>query len=114
MRLWPEWRCQQFFVDEVSRHRHADTMSDDDLPICTPHQRWQRGGQFAVMKKGRKKAVRLLDTQEQADIMVERGGGDFVEQRPIEYVRCERYCNVNRWCRFFKDTVLHENEGRLK
>ena len=40
---------------------------DDELPICTPEERFNNGDKFAVMAKGHKRALRVLDNQRTQD-----------------------------------------------
>lgn len=71
----------------------------DDLPLCTDAERWNAGKKYAVMKKGRTVALRVLDTMEEAESYP---GGDYIEERPGEDKRCRDYCNVNKFCSYWK------------
>jgi len=78
----------------------------EDLPPCSDEDRWLRGEAYAVMKKGRKTAIKLYRVSEYADAAktlaekhAERlGGQHYVEHRPGEYVRCKNYCPVRNIC----------------
>jgi len=56
------WLKQRFA--EISE---AEKLPDNKLPICTPDDRFNSGDKFAVMKKGRKTAMRVLDSEEEAE-----------------------------------------------
>jgi len=76
--------------------------------ICTPEERWQRPSTWAVMKKGRKSAIRVLDTEGEAEEylldLTKKTGDEYIEYRPGEDVRCTSWCPVNIHCPFFQET----------
>ena len=55
-------------VFEVSKS--AD-LEDDSIPECTPDQRWATPAKWAVMKEGRKTAVKVCDSEEEAKAFIE-------------------------------------------
>ena len=67
--------------------------------------RWKRKDTYRVEKKGRKSAVRLLDTQEEADEFVE-GHKDSKLLNVVfakgESIRCKDYCDVAEFCNQYK------------
>jgi hypothetical protein len=51
------------------------------------------------MKKGRKSALRVLDTEQEAKNWVDNTGkGEYIEHRKGKYTRCEGYCSVAEFC----------------
>lgn len=90
------WLDGKFFDIE-----HAETVSDNDLPLCTPDERFNSGDKFAVLKKGRKTALRVLDNQGEAEAWMANNGGDSIEVRPGEDKKCEDYCAVNMFCDYY-------------
>lgn len=87
----------------------ARTLEDNDIPPCTKEERWADGEKWAVMKAGRKSAVKLFDSEEEANAMAEENGkGYFVEHRPAISRKCGDYCNVCRWCNFYKNEMGDE------
>ena len=89
----------------------AEQLPDDELPLCTPEERFNSGDTFAVMKKGRKRAMRVLDSMEDAERWKENNGGDFVEIRPGEDKKCEDYCRVNMFCDYYLSKSKQERKG---
>lgn len=81
--------------------RLADLEAEAVRP-CSDDERWARGGNWAVMKKGQKRALRLLNTRTEAEnwILANQRAGEklVIEERPQEFVRCTRYCAVAKWC----------------
>lgn len=69
---------------------------------CTPEERWERPPQFAVMKKGRKTALRVLPSYDEAFKWADEKGilneHHYIQERKGEYARCERYCVARDIC----------------
>lgn len=93
-----EWLRQKFADIE-----YCEGLKDDDLPICTPEERYNSGDKYAVMKKGRKTALRVLGSKEEAEEWLTSNGGDFIEERPGEDKKCVDYCKVAPFCSYAKE-----------
>jgi hypothetical protein len=101
--IWTPEKALAFLEERVRLHEAAK----EKLPECTPEERWARPTKFAVMKKGGKRAVKLLDTYEDAQALAEgltkgTGVSHSVEHRPGESIRCESYCLAARFCSQWK------------
>lgn len=102
--MWSESGCYGYLEDRVIMHQAAGGMADDELLLCTPQERWEKPTTYAVMKKGRKSALRVLLSMEEARAwMEENGKGDLVDIRHGESVRCEGYCTVKDFCNQYKE-----------
>lgn len=78
--------------------------ADEDLPECTHEEMWADPEKHAVMKEGRKSAVKLHDTAEAAEKhAAELGAKHYVQHRPGKRKRCEAYCAAAQFC------VQHQN-----
>ncbi len=86
--------------EEVAR---AENMADDELPLCSLEERYNSGDKFAVMKKNRKRAMRVLDSLKEAEEWMKGKGGDFIETRPGEDKKCLDYCSCNQYCNYYKE-----------
>jgi hypothetical protein len=64
-------------------------------PPCTDEERWKQPGKTALMKQGRKTAVKLFDSPEAVGPVP---AGHYIEERPTKFNRCEAYCNAAQWC----------------
>ena len=81
----------------------AEKMGDDDIAPCSAEERWADPEKFAVMKNGRKTAVRVFDTQADADACAgELGNSHYVEHRPAVSRKCGEYCLCKDFCNFYK------------
>ena len=81
----------------------AELMSDDDIEPCTPEERWADPEKYAVMKNGRKSAVRVFDTLIDAENCAgELGNSHYVETRPAVSRKCGKYCLCKDFCSFYR------------
>lgn len=103
LNLWPLERTEAYIMERLQMHRLAKVADDwgDALPECTDDERWMRTTQYAVKREGRKTAIRVLDSEEEAKELAEKEKG-FVEIRKGEAIRCaNNFCGVNQWCSQF-------------
>lgn len=95
-----EWIKQRF--EELS---DCEQMDDADLPNCTPTERWHKDDTYAIMKKGRKSAVKLFKTEGDAkayfDNLMLDDKHSIVKRKGADN-RCDNYCNVNKWCPYYR------------
>ncbi len=91
--LWPLEKTEAFICERIAAHLSAET----SLPLCTDGERWRTPDKFAVIKKGNKRAHRLLDNEQQAYAMAAQEKM-VVEFRPGESKRCADYCKAFPFC----------------
>lgn len=114
--VWDDARQKDYIEGRVAAHQKAVAALDQSLDIdyCSDSERWLRGEKWAVTKKGRKTAVKLFDTKEEADEWITRQAdaeGLATEHRPGDPVRCSgNYCGVAQWCRQWLEQS-HEGAG---
>ena len=96
---------ESWLIDKFDEIRRCEQLPDDELPLCTPEERYNSGDKYAVMKKGRKTALRVLDSMEEAEKWMEDNGGDEIEVRPGEDKKCIDYCSVCEFCNYYKEKV---------
>jgi len=92
--LWTPAQAQTYIERRVRLHQQAMT---GDWPDCTPEERWTKSTKYALMKKGRKKAIKLYNVEAEA-LQAVTEKDHFVELRPGEETRCESYCGVSKHC----------------
>ncbi|MBW2036400.1 MAG: PD-(D/E)XK nuclease family protein [Deltaproteobacteria bacterium] len=115
--LLPDEEVQKIVENLVELHQIAEGLPDELLPICSPEERWERGGGFAVMKEKRKTALRVFDTEEEAKALIDelissgKKGKFYIEKRQAEPVRCLYFCNVNKFCSYFREHWAGETIG---
>jgi len=89
-----------FIEDKFQDIIGNEQVKDDDLPMCSEKERWATPTQWAVMKNGRKSAIKLYDSEEEAKTDTR---GDYVEKRQGENKRCENYCLAKEKCKFWRE-----------
>ena len=88
---------------KVQEIESAYKLDDDAIEPCSAEERWADGEKWAVMKNGRKTAVKVFDNQLDADAMAgELGNSYYVEHRPAISRKCGEYCNCKDFCNFYK------------
>ena len=88
---------------KVQEIESAYKLDDDAIEPCSAEERWADGEKWAVMKNGRKTAVKVFDNQLDADAMAgELGNSHYVEHRPAISRKCGEYCNCKDFCNFYK------------
>ena len=108
--IWQPDGVVEYIAGRVRLHQWAELLDDDDLGVaipCTPEERWEKKPTFAVKKKGRKNALRVLDSQTLAQKYLHdknlHDHPDYsVEVRPGESPRCQYYCDVVDYCHQWK------------
>ena len=112
--IWTHDRVEHFIKERINLHRDAKVNIDwdEELPLCTEEERWVRETKYAVKKDGRKTAVRVFDTDEEAQaLLAEMPVKDkgFIETRKGEAVRCTgNFCGVNQWCTQYQSSLKEE------
>lgn len=96
---------------KIANLEQYNNVSDDNIPVCTPEERWEGATQYAVMKEGRKTAIKLhyssYEAKQQAGQL---GAKHYVETRPATPTRCIDYCACNKFCNFYK-SLMEKEEG---
>ena len=83
----------------------CERLADDDLPLCTPEQRWAKPDQWAVMKQGNKKSSKNFDNEPDAvryaaKLQEESGRKCTVEHRLGRDQKCLEYCDCRPFCNY--------------
>ena len=90
-------------IAKVVEIENAYKLGDDDIEPCSAEERWADDEKWAVMKNGRKTAIKLFDNSADADAMAgEMGNAYYVEHRPAISRKCGEYCNCKDFCNFYK------------
>ena len=76
---------------------------DDELPPCSAENRWETPTTYAVKKDGRKSALRVLPSKEEAETWMELNDakGCYIEERKGESRKCMNYCKAAPFCHYY-------------
>jgi len=104
--------AETYIKGRVTTYLKYKDLPDDDIPPCTEEERWASETKHAVMKQGRKTAVKLFDSATEASQKAaELGAGHYVETRPGVSKKCADYCVCRDFCNFYNNIVkLQEGE----
>lgn len=104
MDITPEMiqETEQWLKERVRLLKGYLALPDDEIPECEPDERWANDSKFAVMKKGRKSALRLFDLEEDALDYLETAG-DYIEYRAGIDPRCMDYCPAKQFCHYWQE-----------
>lgn len=98
--MWSTMATELFVRERLDLHREAKVSDDFDdvLPECSAEERWESETSYAVRREGRKTAIRVFKTLQEAQELADKEKG-YVEIRPGEPKRCTgNFCSVNQWC----------------
>lgn len=101
--IWPIEDAKEFMAQRILLHTAANP------PVCSDEERWATKECFALMKSGRKSAVKLYPTMDAALEACAKEQGKppkkgekkatfTVVARPVQYKRCESYCSAAEFC----------------
>jgi hypothetical protein len=98
--MWDSVKTETYIRERLEMHREAKMRADfgEDLQTCSNEERWMSETTFAVKREGRKTAIRVFKTIEEANTLAEKEKG-YVETRLGEARRCTgNFCGVAEWC----------------
>ena len=111
--MWTDEEQQNFIEERVSLHQDAEAefLISGAFPPCSDEERWKKEDTYRVIKKGRKSALRVLDSQEEADKYMSGHKDEkdlSVEVALGKSVRCESYCPVAEFCNQYQEEKTDE------
>ena len=116
--LWDHEKASKYIIDRMALHQEAQILADvhGDLGLCNAEEMWKKNDTWAVKKKGQKRALRVLDSEEEAIKYIEwhnetdkaytKKTDLEIEFRGGEYTRCGNYCSVADFCNQYKTRKL--------
>jgi hypothetical protein len=114
IKLWSIEEQEAFIKSKVEDHSAAlfAAETNDDLPLCTPEQMWEKPTTYAIMKAGgvRAKKVCYSVAEAQAELAA-AGKGYDIQVRPGDRTRCSTFCQVRDFCSQWKDYNGGKNEA---
>ncbi len=106
--LWSEENAECYIDERIRLHQ----LAEHELPECTAEERWQTANVYALMKEGRKTAVKLFESEDEAEAACKAAGDKHhLVFRPGKSIRCESYCPAAPFCEQYqreKASVVEE------
>ena len=102
--MWDSVTTETYVRQRLDMHRFAKQAHEfgEELQPCTDEERWINETIYAVKREGRKTAIRVFKSIEEATELAEKEKG-YVEERKGEYKRCTGdFCGVSKWCKQYQ------------
>ena len=102
--------------ERIHLHKESENVPDEELPPCTAKECWAKPTTYALMKNKNKRATRVLQTYEEAEILLAEHESKntkdnfYIETRQGEFTRCEFYCPVKDYCHQYRNRMHGRNE----
>lgn len=113
--LWDSVKTEMYIRERLEMHRESKMRADfeEDLQNCSNEERWMSETTFAVKREGRKTAIRVFKTIEEATDLAEKEKG-YVETRLGEPRRCTGdFCGVSQWCAQYQGELSSRPDSNL-
>lgn len=88
--LWEQERVEAYLRERVRLHQAA--FAKEIPPQCSPEERWATPTTYAIVRPGRKTAVKVFQDRAEAEAWQKQSPVDGIEVRPGENKRCLNYC----------------------
>lgn len=103
IKLWSVDEQERYLTERIQMFEQYKDTPDEQLPYCSLSYRWATPSKWALMKDGRKSAIKLYETEAEALNASKDDNKLYVQERPGEqYKRCE-YCNARPWCNQYQE-----------
>jgi hypothetical protein len=90
--MWTEEQTLSFMEQRIRLHQEETPQS------CSEEDIWAQAPSWAVLKRGRVRAVRVFESQAEAEEHISSVKDLTLEFRPGKAVRCVRWCKVASFC----------------
>jgi hypothetical protein len=123
--MWSDGEQYGFIQDRLHLHVACEDLEDEDLPQCTPEERWERfpSGlpvQYAVLKNEfAKRATKILVAEDLPSAVLEAqsvkgiSSNSVIEIRHAERKRCEKYCSVCDFCHPHQEYMKRKKNNQM-
>lgn len=112
--IWKKLKTE-YFLNSMIACQDLKPFTTD----CTVDEKWVRGNEFAIIKKGVKRAKKVEETFIKA--LAWLNNSEFkndknvsIIYRPGVFVRCEHYCIVNEFCSGYKKYLEEKENSNAK
>lgn len=96
--------AEKRIIAKVKDIEAAERLEDDSIQPCSPEERWADPDKYAVMKNGRKTAVKIFEDLIDAENYAgEQGNSFYVEHRQAISRKCADYCICKGFCSYYRN-----------
>lgn len=111
--IWNVEDTEKFVLERLHTHQLSKMQVElgEDLPLCSESERWMSETVYAVKREGRKTAIRLFKSIEEANELAIKEKG-YVETRQGEPKRCTgNFCGVSQYCGQYSEWLGNQPGG---
>jgi hypothetical protein len=122
---WSYEDAEKFLDAKLSVLIENEEVPDGELPLCTRDERWERhpGGEtihYGILKNRlAKRATKVVKGGRLDDaLVIARGMKGMTSESVIEIryalpKRCQKYCDINEYCPFWKNWCKKNDAGKV-
>lgn len=100
---------EKYIINKFEEIKVLEQVKDEELPMCSMKDRFNKGDKYAVKKIGNIKASKVHDSLASAETHLNELGSAYeIETRPGEDKKCLEYCSVCEFCSYYKEK--YEND----
>lgn len=108
--MWTTEEILSWIKERIKIHKEAESLPDNELPLCSDSERWKMDTKYACIKKGQKRAKKVFKTEAEALEYCNSNGLELVK-REGEYSKCnEIFCPQAIFCDFYKSLKQGEEQ----
>lgn len=109
--LWSFEEREAYVKKRLDAHNGAyfAMNTESELPLCSSEDMWEKPESFAVIKHGNKRATSVHPTREEAEEAIP-DGKYYVAHRPGERTRCEKFCQVSKFCSQYQQYLQEQSD----
>jgi hypothetical protein len=123
--MWPLQRTEDFLYDKLENHIACEELPDEELPLCTREERWERhqGGEtvhYGILTNSKAKRAKKVIRGGSLDAAVSVAhtlpgltSDSVIEVRYAQPKRCVDYCEINKYCSFYQGWLQKNEEGKV-
>ncbi len=103
---------EKMIYAKVEELEKAKDLPDDELPMCSEQERWSKPTTYAVMKEGRKTALRVFEQKDLAEQYLASLNEKkaYIEERKGTDGRCPEYCSCCEFCDYYQKNYANKTE----
>lgn len=103
VKLWTKEEQLKYIKERIRLFKEGLLLSDNDIPLCTPEERWQKETTYAVFAGENKRATKVHKTKEDAEYHASCNPNFRVEHRQGYDTRCVDYCVSKKFCKYWQE-----------
>ena len=123
--MWDYAVTERFLDEKLAELIRCEELSDEELPVCSRDERWERhqGGEtihYGILKNRKAKRATKVVRGGSLDeaLVIARGMKGMTSDSVIEIryampKRCQKYCDINESCSFWKMWAAKNRKGKV-